>query len=290
MGAMTISGVVTFPIFIHYPLRGGMLAGGPLIIAFVTYILATFAQRHKREGAFLAILITALILSCWFMPLWLASHYLWNISGPLLLFLGLLTLLNAPFDWLSLGLTRLLLHLGLQKQGWWPVFYALIDAALATIFILGLTITMVLGIQTFDAIAIHGGGKSILPLDEFFQRFDANKSAPEFWWVYALLLTTMLPSAINLMIGGASLMRGIPWLNAALLRQMPAGRPVPKVERVWVALVLTAQLFLGFLAGIAAQCFLAYAMFAWVFPAVGLNLIGLARELAEADLPARLLF
>ena len=249
-----------------------------------------FALRRGRQGLFLAVFTILLTLLCLAAPDFLANSNPWQLVGPLLLFLGLLTLLNAPFDWLSLGLTRLLLHLGLQKQGWWPVFYALVDAALATIFILGLTITMVLGVQTFDTIATHAGGTAVLPLDEFFQRFDADKSAPEFWWVYALVLTTMLPSAINLMIGGASLMRGIPWLNAWLLTFMPEGKPVPKVERVWVALVLTTQLFLGFLAGIAAQIGLAYVMLACVFPTIGLNLLQLAKDIANANLPARLLF
>jgi len=51
-----------------------------------------------------------------------------GVSGPLLLFLGLLTLLNAPFDWASRGLTRALLRRGLERGGWWPYLLALVDA------------------------------------------------------------------------------------------------------------------------------------------------------------------
>jgi hypothetical protein len=40
-----------------------------------------------------------------------------EVVGPMLLFLGLLTLLNAPFDWASLGLTRALLRRGLECGG-----------------------------------------------------------------------------------------------------------------------------------------------------------------------------
>lgn len=60
----------------------------------------------------------------------MASMTTWNVAGPLLLFVGLLTLLNAPFDWASLGLTRALLRLGLERGGWWPLVYGLVDAAL----------------------------------------------------------------------------------------------------------------------------------------------------------------
>ncbi len=47
----------------------------------------------------------------------LSSFQKWDVAGPLLLFLDLLTLLNAPFDWASLGLTRALLRRGLELGG-----------------------------------------------------------------------------------------------------------------------------------------------------------------------------
>jgi hypothetical protein len=67
----------------------------------------------------------------------------------------------------------------------------------------------------------------------------------------------MIPSLINLMIGGASFIRGVPGLPALLLRFMPAGKAVPPFDRQWLALVLTSQVFLGAILGIAAQAFLA---------------------------------
>jgi hypothetical protein len=50
-----------------------------------------------------------------------ANPALPNYANPMLLFLGLLTLLNAPFVWVSLGLTRALLRWGLELGGWWMV-------------------------------------------------------------------------------------------------------------------------------------------------------------------------
>ena len=57
----------------------------------------------------------------------------WRDLGPLIVFFGLLTCVNAPFDWLSLGLTRFLLRRGLSKRNWWaPILYALIGSATST--------------------------------------------------------------------------------------------------------------------------------------------------------------
>lgn len=217
----------------------------------------------------------------------LSSLETWDLSGPLLLFLGLLTFLNAPFDWASLGLTRALLRRGLERGGWWPFLYGLVDAALAAVIIAALVLTMVLGVQAFDNIAAHGEAKRILPLVPFFDSIVQNPSAPEYWWVYALLFSTMIPSLLNLMIGGASLTRGLPFVPRLLLPFMPNGKAVPAFDRAWITLVLTLQSVGGAVLGLLAQFLLAYGTLVYLMPWLGLNLLDLARGLAALDLPTR---
>jgi hypothetical protein len=249
------------------------------------------AIEKRRQGAFLSLYLFAMIIMCIGAATWLAHSESWVRAGPPLLFLGLLTLLNAPFDWLSLGLTRALLRRGLELGGWWPYLLALADALTAAVIIALLAITMVIGVQTFDHLAEHAAGPEarVLPLDELFNGMAAQPSAPEYWWVYALLLSTMIPSLLNLMIGGASLLRGIPGLSTLLLRFMPAGKAVPAFDRTWLALVLTCQVFVGAFLGIAAQFALAIGVIFYVLPWTGLELLDTVRAVAEFDVPMRVL-
>jgi hypothetical protein len=203
------------------------------------------------------------------------------------LFFILFSLLNAPFDWASLGLTRALLRRGLELGGWWPYLLALVDAALAAVIIAALALTMLIGVQAFDALAVHGGGTPILPLEPLFEGIAANPSAPEYWWLYALLLSTMIPSLVNLMIGGASFVRGLPGLPPLLLRFIPDRGGVLKWDRHWIATVLTAQVAAGAALGIAAQAFLVLIIVGYVMPFFGLELLGMARDVAAFNLPAR---
>jgi hypothetical protein len=215
----------------------------------------------------------------------------WPFIGALLLFVGFLTLLNAPFDWASLGLTRALLRRGLELGGWWPYLLAIADALAAAVVIALLTIVCVLGVQAFDDLAAFSGGEEarILPLGDLFNGIEAHPSAPEFWWVYAMLLSTMIPSLVNLMIGGASLVRGIPSVTKLLLYLMPARGMVPPQNRQWITVLLTAQVVVGAALGVAAQVFLAYAVIGWVLPLFGVDLLELARAVAAPDLPGRLI-
>jgi len=229
-----------------------------------------------------------MIGACLAAPVMLSSSKSWEVAGPLMLFLGLLTLLNAPFDWISLGLTRALLRRGIEKGGWWPYALALLDAALAVMVIAALAAVMVVGVQAFELMAQIGHGKATLPLGPLLDGISAHPGAPEYWWVYALLLSTMIPSLVNLVIGGASFTRGFPGIPAWLLRYMPDGNSASAIDRNWIALVLTGQWFVGAALGIGAQVVLVFLIFGWFMPHVGFDLLDMARWVAGLNVSAHI--
>jgi hypothetical protein len=245
------------------------------------------AVKRQRLGVFLSLFLPVMILTCFLMVEMLSPLSNWRLFSPILLFLGLLTLLNAPCDWASLGLTRALLQRGLELGGWWPYALALVDAALAAVIIAALALTMLVGVQAFDALAVHGGGARVLPLEPLFNGIAAHPSAPEYWWLYSLLLSTMIPSLVNLVIGGTSLVRGLPGVRVLPLRFIPPRGTVPKCDRAWIATVLTAQVAAGAALGIAAQAFLVIVILGYVMPFFGLELLDMARDVAAFNLPAR---
>jgi len=55
----------------------------------------------------------------------------------------------------------------------------------------------------------------------------------------------MIPSLVNLVIGGTSLVRGLPGVASILLHYIPERRGVLKWDRHWIATVLTAQVAAG---------------------------------------------
>jgi hypothetical protein len=256
-------------------------------VASAFLLACTTASRFRAMGFFNAFFVVGMIACCLGAANYLSPLTTWSTTGPLLLFLGLLTLVNAPFDWLSIGLTRALLRRGLELGGWWPYALALVDAGLAAVIIAALALTMVVGVQAFDGLAVHGGGKSVLPLDALFNGITADPGAPEYWWLYALLLSTMIPSLVNLVIGGASLVRGLPGVPSLLLRYIPERGGVLKWDRHWIATVLTAQVAAGAALEIAAQAFLVVVIIGYVMPFFGLELLDTARDVAAFNLPAR---
>jgi hypothetical protein len=299
-GAFSGGTVVAYAvgIAVAYPI-GVSVAEGFIYTAAAVSVAAAYAVLSAVEwandaavnrgwqGRFQFFLVMMLIVACLIAARLLSPSYTWKFTGPFLLFLGLLTLLNAPFDWASLGLTRALLRRGLELGAWWPYALALVDAALAAVIIAALALTMVMGVQAFDALAVHGGGAAVLPLEPLFTGIAEHPTTPEYWWLYALLLSTMIPSLVNLVIGGTSLVRGLPGAPTLLLRYIPERGDVLKWDRHWIATVLTTQVAAGAALGIAAQVFLVWVIIGHVMPFFGLELLDMARGVADFNLPAR---
>ncbi len=286
------SGTVYFLIF--HSLAGVLarsLAAFLILIGFAALgHLSRVSIAHRWQGAFLSVFSSTVAVVCLGAADWLSSSLvIWLVIGPFLLFIGLLALINAPFDWASLGLTRALLRRGLELGGWWPYLLALVDACLAGVIIVLLALTMIVGVQAFDELAMHGGGEkaAVLPLPDLFNGIAKNPGAPEYWWAYALLLSTMIPSLINLAIGGMAFTRGVPGVSQLLLRWIPEGQEVPDYRRPLAALALTGQMFAGAFFGIAAQAILAWGLLFHLMPAIGLDLLWLCQKLAELDLPGK---
>jgi hypothetical protein len=128
------------------------------------------------------------------------------------------------------------------------------------------------------------GGKVPL-LDEI----RSAPTAPQYWWAYALLLSTMIPSLVNLTIGGFCLVRGIPIISQYLYAHLPAGQAVVPDARYRIAFILMCQWIAGICLGVLAQVFLVWGIFIHLLPGLGFGVLDLARSVAIFNVPAHVL-
>ena len=206
----------------------------------------------------------------------------WQIFGPLLLFLGPVTLITALFGWLSLGLTRALMRRGLERGKWWAYLYAFIDALLALVVMAFLAAAMAAAVQLFDDLAASGGGKPVFPpMLEFLDAIKADPGNPDYWWIYATLFSIMLPSLINLFIVGVSLARGVPGVSPWLLGKVREGEAAPAYDRLLVAIALALQGVAGLAIAIVAQGFLFWVIIWQGMPRLGIGVLDLAHYVAH---------
>lgn len=281
-----LSGVGTFP---SDGARAGV--GVDVLVVLIIYFAvfrAVVNVTHKSisegwQDKFLSVFLVIGLTTCLAEAMWLTSFSGWNTTGPLLLFLGLLTLVNAPFDWLSLGLTRLLLRWGIQLGGPSPYALALIDALLASFLIASLAAAMISAVDLFDHLAVAGGGEKarVLPPMQFYlAALRAVPQAPEFWWVYATLFSTMIPSVINLFIAGFSFQRGLPMLRRWLLGAMRENEAMPGIKLFSAALLLTAQDAVAAIFALLVPIILTWGVVWQVMPRLALGILGLAEKVA----------
>jgi hypothetical protein len=270
-GAVAVAGAVTIPLaFVLADAAGNVAVAAAVAMAvfsgglFAASFISQLSVVTGRQGAFLSLFLPLMTVAAFVGAFLFAPWKSWEVTGPALLVVGVLTLVNAPFDWFAIGLTRALLRRGLAPGGRGPFFYAALDALVAPLVIGLLAFVAVLAVQTFDDIAVlrAGVGARTLPLPPLFDGLEKRPGDPEFWWLWLMLFSTLIPSALNLCIAAASLIRGLPFLNAWIVRRMETAVAMRDSDRLLLASGLSAQIAGGFLAtGVAL-----YLIGVWFLP------------------------
>ena len=97
----------------------------------------------------------------------------------------------------------------------------------------------------------------------------------------------MIPSLVNLVIGGLSLTRGVPRISLQLYRLMDTSES--DFHRVQIAALLAGQVVIGAALGIAAQAAFVFVIFTYAMPLLGLEMLEVSRFVAGLNLPSQLL-
>lgn len=248
-------------------------------------ILRSRADSQQQLHIFYRKFSILMLLLCIFTPM------LWNISGALTYFLPLLTLVNAPFDWLALGITRAFLRKGLEKSGLWPLGLGVIDLFISLFIVVLLGITVLIITQIFNATTVLGGAEKAVfdPLPALRDLSTPGlRNQPQYYWLYLMLLTTQIPAILNLGAGFLSVIRTGDFGNMWVLRLMGDGQGVGLWARSALAAVQAGQFALAMTAG-GLLFYLLFIGFVTVEPFAAGNLIDLLLWIAEANWPARLL-
>lgn len=225
-GAFALAGAVTFTsagIFAGALAAAGPFSGATVLVGSATLVgtgtiaILTLAEKGKHRLALW--LVTLALLAVWVSLLptlpWANINIL---ERGLFLFLGVFPLINALFDTVSYAVTLTLLRLGLRAKH--PVFYGLLDLAIAMVLFFVLGATLILLIPCMNALA----GISLFNLDALFEGIRAQPS--DYGWLYLMMFSTLLPTAAHVAFALLSLQSIIPLFVrryvATLLQSSPA--------------------------------------------------------------------
>ena len=141
--------------------------------------------------------------------MWDLTRYRFSDNGILLLIMiGLVPLLNIPFDFVAIGFTRGLLRRGIapRASALLPFQLGVLDAGIGLLLQLLLAATLVAGLQAADALMRHAGADHpVIDVPARLARLGEAPYAAENWWIYFTLFSTLIPSALNLAAGTISL-------------------------------------------------------------------------------------
>ena len=161
----------------------------------------------------------------------------------LMVMLGLVPLVNIPFDWASVGLTRWLLRRGCAAGGR-PFLLGLVDMVCGAALVVPLAGALIAALQVADWAIARSAGRGLVHVLVRIQRIGDDAGAAENIWIYVTLFSTLVPSLLNAVLGTFSLVTWTPPLRRWMVSTI-ADPGASVGEQRAVEVVLGVQVFLA---------------------------------------------
>ena len=190
---------------------GGVIAAdtvvAAIIVAGVTGSVGTYVIWHATEKGYGAVAYTAL---CILMLLGLTAVAVIVEPGnanaaAVLIFLGVVPVWNGVFDYLSVGLTRWLVRAGARRREK-ALLYGCYDLAAAGLAFTGLGCMLIAMVHLMNSLA----SEPLLDLSSLFNDLRTPARRDDYWWFYAMLFSTLVPTLLHLAVSLWSLTALIP--------------------------------------------------------------------------------
>lgn len=188
------------------------------IINFASALTVVWLGNRLKRPALLVFLWALLGVAAILLALLLAPEIRSEAAG-LIVFIGLLPLLNGLTDFLSTGMTRFLLRRAELAEGRWA------RPALWLFDLLFALFTLALLIGAFIAFVTLVRPASGVPLIDVLALIEDVRARPgNYWWLGFMVFTTLLPSLIHMVAASYSLaLFYLPEWRAALAARLEAG-------------------------------------------------------------------
>jgi len=195
VGAGTVAVAFTGPVAGAGAFAGAVAFVAPVLVAATSAgTVAGAEERSSRPMArrllFCGVLVALLIVAIKMPDDFGAGQR--NQAVFFMLTMGVLPLVNAVFDFASVGLTRYLLRLGLeQKRAAWPAVLDGLDG-IAIFFALGCTLI------AFVTFVVPADGVPLVDLTQLFA--DMRRAPGDYIWLMVTLFSTLIPTLLHLSV------------------------------------------------------------------------------------------
>jgi hypothetical protein len=195
VGAGTVAVAFTGPVAGAFAGVGAVAFVAPVLVAATSAgTVAGAEERSSRPMArrllFCGVLVALLIVAIKMPDDFGAGQR--NQAVFFMLTMGVLPLVNAVFDFASVGLTRYLLRLGLeQKRAAWPAVLDGLDG-IAIFFALGCTLI------AFVTFVVPADGVPLVDLTQLFA--DMRRAPGDYIWLMVTLFSTLIPTLLHLSV------------------------------------------------------------------------------------------
>ncbi len=179
-----------------------------LIVIIVMTEIGRIADKYRTRLWLIPMFTALAMLPALFSAAFGGAHV--AEGGSMIIFMALLPAINGPIDWFSLGITRKLVELVSRepegRYAWFdiPVFGELLTAsAILANVVVALLLAIIVALTTaggaalFVRLQVWGHTQALFSATAIIRSIRTDPTAMEYWWIYAMMCWTLLPTAFH---------------------------------------------------------------------------------------------
>ncbi|MEH7828366.1 hypothetical protein [Gemmobacter denitrificans] len=205
-----------------------------LVFAFAFTLTLGFLWETSRPGGAVIYLLFWWSLGLAILVRFVDASALTTGRKAMIVFLAVLPLINGLFDALSYAATLATMRKGLATR--WALLLGLLDLGIGALLFAGLGATMLAVIAALNALANA-------PLVDLPALFAGLRASPgDYWWLYMILFSTLVPTALHLLLAALALQGLLPqgprrriarWIDASPHSPLDAVRGFMAQATLW---------------------------------------------------------
>ena len=227
------------------------ISSGIFFTVSIFFLFLIFNWLQKRNLIFAYFFV--ILFSLFIYAVLLSKTYIEVGTLFLILFFGLLPLVNAQFDFLSATATRALLRQGLTGGRRWQFFCGFWDVAVGLICFFLLCLTAVAVAHAANLLS----GDTIIDLNAVFKNPQAHI------WLFVTFLTTLLPTFLHFILALFSTAITVCW-PGALRHKCAAQLYAHHVNDQPAAVAMRAHILIALTAGACTALCVLIARLLWI--------------------------
>lgn len=284
-------GGAVFAIILYFLFGRSVYFDASVVIIFIAIVAGIFSYtyglstKYGLEWLFHIIQLSLMLIFGVLISYFFTSTIVHSTFVALYVSWGILPFLNAPFDWISLIVTIILLKKMIASRGLKLFAMCVKDWIIGAFLLFLVAGFMICVLNVYHGVALARGHVSFVNPETIIHSITSEPTSPKSYWIYLMISSTLWPTAVHTAAAGVSIWTR--WrFNFVSVERLGINASLEKdtIKRYTVSAIIAANFFVIVMISFLS-IIIVYSVVVLAAPVLGIIMIDYSDKISNIIIP-----